>query len=235
LTDPHPLHTDRVIALSARVQADRDSMIRLGISVFGTAGSPMYPLDLMAFGAMKRCVSTASAFRMMIESWNMVCARSLLRIHIDTSLRFSAAWLVEEPHDFATRVLKGERIDKMKDQAGKRLSDAHLVEVHAPEYPWLPAVYKGLSGYVHFSGSHIYDSIANVADQDRTVSFEIGDADLKFPEFSWIEVLDCFREATRILAKYLLGYAHTKRLSPAELEEAKRQFSPSAAGPEKKP
>jgi hypothetical protein len=211
-------------------------MLKLGMSVFGFAGSPMFPLDLMAFGAVKRSISTASAFRMMIESWNMVCARSLLRIHIDTSLRFSAAWLVEEPHDFATRVLKGDRIDKMKDKAGEPLSDRHLVEVHTPEFPWLPAVYKNLSGYVHFSGSHIYDSIANVADQDRTVSFEIGDADLKFPEFSWIEVLDCFREVTEMLARYLHGYALTKGLSPAELEEAKKkQFSLAATGHEKKP
>lgn len=210
-------------------------MLKLGIAVVGSAGSPMFPLDLMAFGSVKRSISTASAFRMMIESWNMVCARSLLRIHIDTALRFSAAWLVEKPHEFATCVLKGERIDKMKDKAGRRLSDAHLVEVHAPEYPWLPAVYKSLSGYVHFSGSHIYDSVATVADQDHTISFEIGDADLKFPESSWIEVLDCFREATGMLAEYLHGYALTKRLSPAELEEAKNQFSPSATGHPKKP
>src|SRR6266702_2099317 len=131
-------------------------MLKLGMSVFGSAGAPMFPFDLLSFGAVKRNIGTARAFQMMIESWNMVCARSLLRIHIDTSLRFSAAWLVDEPHEFAMRVLKGERIDKMKDKDGRRLTDAHLVSVHAAEHPWLLDVYKSLSGYVHFSGSHIY-------------------------------------------------------------------------------
>jgi hypothetical protein len=219
-------HTDRVAALLTSIGAEHDAMLKLGVAVFGSPGSPMFPLDFMAFGAVKRNISTARAFRMMIESWNMVCSRSLLRIHIDTALRFSAAWLVDEPHEFAMRVLKGERIDKMKAKDGKRLTDAHLVEVHAPEYPWLPAVYKNLSGYVHFSGSHIYDSIENVRTEDSTISFEIADVDLKFPEFSWIEVLDCFREATSILARYLHGYAATKNLSPAELEEARKLWGP---------
>jgi hypothetical protein len=223
-----PPHTARVVTLLGSIAKDQDAMLRLGAAVFGTPGSPMFPLDFMAFGAVKRNIGTARAFRMMIESWNMVCARSLLRIHIDTSLRFSAAWLVAEPHEFATRVLKGKRIDKMKAKDGNPLTDAHLLKVHAPDYPWLPAVYENLSGYVHFSGSHIYDSIENVDLDAKTISFEVADMDLKFPEFSWVEVLDCFREATSILARYLRGYAATKKLSPAELEEARTLWGAKA-------
>jgi len=198
-------------------------MLKLGTGVFGTAGAPMFPLDLMAFGAVKRNISTSSGFHMMIESWNMGCARSLLRIHIDTSLRFSAAWLVDKPHEFATQVLdpKGKRIDQMKDKDGERLSDARLVEVRAPEYPWLPAVYKNLSGYIHFSRGHIHDSVASIGTADNTISFEVSETDLKFPELSWVEILECFREATAMLAKFLHGYAITKQLSPSELEAAK--------------
>src|SRR5690348_8447490 len=115
MTQPLPAHTDRVMSLLGQVRTDRDGMLKLGMRVFGSAGAPMFPLDFLAFGAVKRNISTARAFQSMIESWNMVCARSLLRIHVDTSLRFSAAWLVDEPHEFAVRVLQGERIDKMKD------------------------------------------------------------------------------------------------------------------------
>lgn len=217
-----PSHTDEVKSLLAKVKADRDELLKIWLSVIGEAGAPAFPLDLMAFGAVKRNISTASAFCQMIESWNMVCARSLLRIHIDTSLRFSAAWLVERPHQFATDVFKGERIDKMKDKQGKPLTDARLIEVRAADYPWLPAVYKNLSGYVHFSGSHIYDSVVSVGD-NNTISFEVSDRDLKFPEFSWVEILDCFREVTEILAKFLHGYSVTKQLSPTEFEVLRSQ------------
>lgn len=210
-------HTKQVILLLKQIQAERDAMLKLGIGI-GNKGLPMFPLDFMAFGAIKRNISTSSAFCLMIESWNMTCARALLRTHIDTSLRFSAAWLVEKPHEFATNVLKGERIDKMKAKSGKLLSDAYLVEVRSSEHTWLPDVYKSLSGYIHFSGSHIHDSVTKLDDLNNSVSFEVSEKDLKFPESSWIEIAECFRETNAILAKFLNGYIITKQLSPMELE-----------------
>jgi hypothetical protein len=36
-------------------------------------------------------VSAAAAIKVLVESWNMVSARSLLRTHLDTARRFSAA------------------------------------------------------------------------------------------------------------------------------------------------
>ena len=178
----------------------------------------MFPLDFLAFAATKRHASTTSAFVSAINSWNMVVARALLRIHIDTSLRFSAAWHVDNPHDFSMEVLKGTRIDKLKTRSGDRLTDAHLVKVHADEHPWLPNVYEHLCGYVHFSGSHITDSINDLSDADGTIEFLISEHDHKFPEFSWLEVVGCFREATGILETYLRGWGTTKQLSPEQLE-----------------
>jgi len=227
---PLPSHTDLVKSLIAQVDTDSDALLKLGMSVFGKSGEPMYPLDHLAVGAVKRNISTARAFNMLIESWNMVCARTLLRVHIDTSLRFSAAWLVDKPHDFATRVLKGERIDKLKDRDGKSLSDAYIVEVRSSEHPWLQAVYKNLSGYVHFSGLHIYASVVSISEKDRTISFEISDTDLQFPEASWVEILRCFRDATGILTKFLNGYISTKQLSPAELAAAKQLLARLSVG-----
>lgn len=180
-------------------------------------GSRMFPLDFLAFAATKRHASTTSAFVSAIHSWNMVVARSLLRIHIDTSLRFSAAWHVDDPHEFSMEVLRGTRIDKLKTQSAQRLTDAHLLELHSEKHPWLRDVYNNLCGYVHFSGSHITDSIVDLSDDDRTIEFLISDQDRSFPEFSWLEVAECFREATGILETYLRGWAASKNLSPEQL------------------
>ena len=196
-------------------------MLKLGVATLNAGDRAMFPLDMMALGAMKRGVSTSSAMSAMVSAWNMVCARTLLRTHIDTSLRFSAAWLVTDPHAFASLVLKGERIDRLKDRDGKRLTDAHLVEVRTPEYPWLPGVYSSLSGYVHFSGSHIVDSVATFDNTTGTIAFEVSPKDTGFAEFSWIEVLECFRETTSFLAKYLHGYRVTKDMSPEQLAAAR--------------
>jgi hypothetical protein len=120
-------------------------------------------------------------------------------------------------------VLGGERIDRFKDKGGKRLSDAHLVSIRAADYPWLPAVYSNLSGYVHFSASHIFDSVARLNEETRVIHFELSDKDTKFPEFSWVELVQCFRETTTMLAKYLAGYGQTKQgqgLGPSDHKDA---------------
>lgn len=195
-------------------------MLKIGLATLSAGQGAMFPLDLMALGAVKRSVSTASAIVAMVESSNMVCARTLLRTHIDTALRFSAAWLVQNPHAFASLVLKGERIDRLKDKLGKRLTDAYLVETRSAECPWLPAVYRNLSGYIHFSSSHIFDSVGVIDEATNSLTFAVSAADAKFPEFSWLEVLDCFRETTELLAKYLHGYRLTKNMSPEQLAAA---------------
>jgi hypothetical protein len=219
-----PPQSGNVEALLQELERDKDTLIKFGMDVVGASGSPMYPLDWMVFAAIKRSISTSSALAAMVRAWNMVCARSLLRIHIDTALRFSAAWLVPDPHVFALNVMKGTPINKMKARDGKQqLSDAFLVETHKDEYPWLPSVYKNLCGYVHFSGSHMIDSISDIGDEVGTIEFEISATDLKFPEFSWVEVLECFRKSTSILSWYLQGYSNTKKLSPAELEALRKE------------
>lgn len=173
----------------------------------------MFPLDFMVFGATKRYLSTIEAFRLMIETWNMICARALLRMHVDTALRFSAAWLVRDPHALATAVLSGKRIDHMRDKDGERLTDAYLVRVRSADHPWLPKVYESLSGYIHFSGSHIYDSIARTDDDSRTVHFEIAEHDTKYPARSWLELVMCAIATSEMFRTYLRGYATTKDMA----------------------
>lgn len=219
--------------LLALLEQDMDTMLLNGKRLFGKPNAPMFGLDLLAYGAIKRNLSTTAAISQMVKSWNMVSARSLLRVHIDTALRFSAAWLVEQPHEFALEVIGGGRIDKFKDRKGSRLSDAYLVKVRAEEYRWLPKVYENLSGYIHFSGSHVFDSVAKVSDNDMSISFEISVTDYKFPEFSWVEILECTREATAMLTKYLDGYILTKKLSRAQIDQyrSSEDTPPSIATP----
>lgn len=221
MSSDSPPFGSSVSALVSAIDEDRKALLNIGAALIGKSGTPIFPLDLLALGALKRSVSTASAIVMMVESRNMVCARTLLRTHIDTSLRFSAAWLVEKPHEFAAGVLKGDRIDRIKGRDGKKLTDAHLLATHSEQHPWLPDVYARLSGYVHFSGAHIIDSVSNLGD-DGLIQFAVIAEDLNFPEVSWIEVLKCFREATEILARYLQGYQLTKSMSEAELEATRQ-------------
>lgn len=207
-----------VESLLAQLEADAARIREVMAEAVVPAGSPMFPLDFLAFAAVKRHTSTTSAFVAMVRAWNMVIARALLRLHIDTALRFSAAWEVAEPHAFATEVLKGTRIDRLKSRTGLRLTDSYLVQLRKEQHPWLPAVYEYLSGYVHFSGAHIVDAISHFGEEDRTIQFLASDEDRRFPDFSWTEILECFREATSILGRFLQGWGATKKLSDAQLQ-----------------
>jgi len=221
---PMPKHTDAVVDALASLVSDRETLLAGWKAMIGGDGAVMFPLDLLASGAVKRAVSTISAMKLLVESWNMISARSLLRTHIDTALRFSAAWLVQNPHEFATLVISGKPINKLKDHKGERLTDARLVQVRSSDYPWLPAVYDNLCDYIHFSASHLAAAAKSV-DVDGSLGLLISDTDFDFPESSWLEVIDCFRESSAILAKFLHGYAITKKLTPEQLEGGRKHTS----------
>jgi len=218
-----PSYTPLVQTSLAKLGNDRAMLLNMGKEIFSANNATMFPLDLLAFCVLKRAVSTASAFKLLIDSWNMVTARTLLRTHIDTALRFCAAWLVSEPHQFAIQVIGGTEIRKMKDRNGQLLTDKYLYECMSTERPWLPTVYKELSGYIHFSGSHVISSISSM-DGDGRVSFLASEQDLDYPEESWLEAIGCFRESTEILVNYLHGYATTKGMSPTQFAEGREIF-----------
>jgi hypothetical protein len=221
---PMPKQTEMVLSALAALDRDREALLITLKAVIGGDGAPMFPLDLLASGAVKRAVSAISAMKLLVDSWNIVSARLLLRTHIDTALRFSASWLVHNPHEFATLVISGQPINKLKDREGQRLTDARLVIIRSGDYPWLPNVYDNLCDYVHFSASHLAAATTSVED-DGSLSLLISETDFDFPESSWLELIDCFQETSAILLKFLHGYSTTKRLTQEELEEGRKRAS----------
>lgn len=203
-------HGQSVLKSLEELENRRKKLIKLTKEMLSAYEGTMYSVDLFAIGAVKRAINTIAGFRLLVDSKNMICARALLRIHIDTALRFSSIFLVRKPHDFVLKVLKGQQINKLKDKDGFKMADVYLVSKLASEYSWLPVVYKNLSGYVHFSERHLFNSVENVHDESRTISWAIKEEDTKFPDFFWKELVDCFNESTDIFMKYLQGWIFTK-------------------------
>jgi hypothetical protein len=221
---PPQKHNSKVLQGLEELRLDEAKMLEFGKKLTQSGGRAMFPLDLLAFAAIKRNLSTTAALVTLIEAHNMLAARSMLRVHLDSSLRFAAAWFVDDPQGFAAKVNAGERIDKLKDREGKPLKDARLVELLTPDHPWLPEVYKRLSGYVHLSDSHLTGTVIAVDDEAQTVSFFLGKTDDHYPAQSWLEIMDCAQEGTEILAYYLAGYIQTKNTSPEELAAMRQAF-----------
>lgn len=169
----------------------------------------MYPLDILAAATVKRSMALCSGFSSLVRAQNYVCAASLLRLQLDSCLRFFSAFIVDKPHQLAHEVLQGNPINKMRDINGKLMTDRYLVEMLGKKYEWMPRVYKATSGFIHLSDKHIF-TVFTPSDEDGRVSLSVGARDNKIPVELWIELSAGFLAATDALFEYLLGWTHTK-------------------------
>ena len=71
-----------------------EELLQFGTDMLSADNGNIFPIDLIAIGAMKRTSSNTEGFILLVESKNMSSARSLLRVQIDTFMRFSSLWLV---------------------------------------------------------------------------------------------------------------------------------------------
>lgn len=186
----------------------RDFHIELQKDTLMADGGKLFPLDLLATAAIKRSLSLCSGFTTLVRARNYATSAALLRLQLDSCLRFFAAFIVDDPHDFAHRVLKGEHVRNQKDQNGKKMTDRYLVTTLGETYNWIPHVYKATSGFIHLSNKHIFD-IARPLDEESSISMAVTFED-DYPEYLWVELADGFLASTEALFEYLKGWQLTK-------------------------
>ncbi len=168
-----------------------------------------FGLDFLAAAAYKRSMSLCTGFTTLVRSENYQCSAALVRLQLDTALRFFAAFIVDKPHDFAIEVLKGEHIRKMIDRDGNKMTDQYLKEILGKKYEWVPRVYDATSGFIHLSDKHIFSIWEG--QNDNTFSMRISAVDEHFSDELWIEMADAFIASTDVLFEYLNGWVFTKQ------------------------
>lgn len=62
----------------------------------------------------------------------------------------------------------------------------------------------------------MFDPISELNEEDRTVNFVINEKDYKFPEFSWVELVDCAVNCLLIVKYFLDEYRQSKELAANE-------------------
>ena len=191
----------------------------LGKRMFEACGGAFWHLDLLAAAALNRSVAHCAGIKSLVEARNIMCSGVILRLQIDTVLRFYASSLVSNPQEFAMAVLEGTPVRKMKAKDGKPLQDAYLVQKLGEEYSWVPRVYKETSGYVHFSDKHMLTSL--LPDAQRGFRIKVSPVDEDTPEELYLEILEAFFAATDILARYVESWIAFK--SKPEMVEGARK------------
>ena len=172
-------------------------------------GRAFYGMDFLAVATLNRSLCLLRAFCQLIEDRNIVAAAPLIRMQLDNVLRFSAAWVVLNPHEFSLNVLNGIPIRKMKDKNGKKLDDRYLVEMLSVEHDWIKSVYEHCSGYVHLSEKHIFNALT-LGEEEQSIELKISDRDEWAPESLYFEAVGAFGAITALVLKYAQGWAISK-------------------------
>ena len=193
----------------------------MGKYILTADSSALYPLDFLAAAVLNRSLALIEGFCLLIEADNLIAAAPLLRLQVDNCIRFSAAWLVEQPHEFAMEVLRGTPIRKLRDRSKQPMTDRYLVQKLLPEAPWIESVYDQTSGYVHLSDKHIFNAMRSSEAEGIDVTLQIGSRDGFTSDEPYIEATLAFIEATQLLMKYMHGWGFTKD-NPEKIAEWKR-------------
>jgi hypothetical protein len=188
---------------------ERKALLAVAERMARANGASLYPFDILANGAVARSLALAKGFSEMIRQRNLACAGALVRLQLDTALRLTAGWLVEDPHAFAMQVLGGTRINTLKDREGKTLLDHRLVENVAGDHPWVPKVYKLASDFVHLSERHLWRTFGLTAD-GRGFSVCVSSEDPPGLDDSYLEAIRYFRKSIHLLLHYLEGWVFIK-------------------------
>ena len=175
------------------------------------SGNGLYPLDLYINGILSRSSSLLYGFDTLINSENFLSAAHLVRPHLDNYLRLLAGWMVKDPHEFASQVLSGIAVRKMKDKNGKFMTDAYLKDKAVEDFPWMADVYEETSGFIHFSHKHILNATTLSSTKECTLESHIGKSDHQVSNQSKLEAIICMIDISNSIATRITGWIETKR------------------------
>jgi hypothetical protein len=148
----------------------------------------------------------------MIEARNILCAGALLRLQLDSLIRFNACWLVKEPHSLVVPLLNGKPLSQIKSGDGKNMTDKYLRTRLQSSYPWLDSVYQTTSGFIHLSRPHMA-SVTSFGICDSTFELRMGEDALQPRDEDLKEALDAFGVATDALIHLVRSWHFTKSVA----------------------
>jgi len=121
-------------------------------------------------------------------------------------MRFAGIAFVADPEKYATAVLKGDRINKMKATSGQQMTDAYLADRLQRLYPNLKEVYRQTSGLINLSDRHIFQMINSTKNENRTVRLLVTAHDTPRPPTDYIEILAAFDAGGAMTVGLIAGW-----------------------------
>jgi hypothetical protein len=177
----------------------------------------IFTTDLVALGVARRTYALIDGFGTLVRARNALCCGALLRLQLDTAMRFYACWLVAEPGTVALALLGDQSLRKIKSRDGRCLTDNYLHEELSKQYgAWVSRVYENTSGFVHFTGRAMLDASTNHRSNARTETVSLQGSGRVWTEPEMIEMVSAFVESVGITVNLLYSWSCTKSATTAQ-------------------
>jgi hypothetical protein len=198
-------------SLMGHLEQQPEVHMKIATEILQADGCSIYPLDIIAIGVFQRSISLIKGFRAMVESGNALAAYPLLRIQLDTAMRFFAFSLVDDHMALHLHLMEDKPLRDFPGREGRKLSDRYLHEKLSQHYPWVTKVYETTSGYVHFSGRHLAATVVGTGPDEGKIRWHIGYNGPIWPEEARLEAVHTFMNATQALSELGIAYLREKR------------------------
>lgn len=83
-----------------------------------------FPCDVLAISILNRSLELSAGFCLVARAMLYSPGVCLLRVQLDSVLRFHGVANTPEPHETANCVLNGIKLSSLKDAAGQKMSDS---------------------------------------------------------------------------------------------------------------
>jgi hypothetical protein len=123
-----------------------------------SGGGGMFYLDWVVIAMTKRSVDLIDAAIALVDRWNFTASAPLLRLQLDNVLRLTYLSNCKNAEEVCHQLIAGIRMDKLKDEEGKRLTDRRLCEIAQEHFPSIDGLYGETSRMVHLSNKHWFGS-----------------------------------------------------------------------------
>ena len=195
----------------AKLEEDcRSAIYEAAKDFFNRGGAEQYLYDFLVIAVLNRSMCLIRGFCDLLRSENFAVAASLVRLHMDSALRFSARRFTDDLDSLGSKVLGGESIRDQKTRDGQRMSDKYLLTQLAAGYPWMEDVYRETSGFVHLSSKHIFQAMKATDKKTGAVDLKVSDRDAFVPEWAYLEAIEFFSKLTHVIVGEVRHYTDEK-------------------------
>ena len=184
------------------------------MEIIKTEKKNIYMSDYVCWAILNRQEYLNMGFIRLVEDRNYMAAAHLVRLSLDSLIRFYGFFLVKNMQDTAYKILKGNRqMSDLKDKDGQKMKDGYLARKISKDlkkdFEWVNKLYKTTCKFIHFSETHMLDLFGKDKDgKTRLVGTRIAD---NYTCDQYVEMLDSMIAIQEGVYKLYGSYLHYRK------------------------